>query len=575
MELARDSLMPRSTVHWIKWPKIPQTKIGKAGERNAERKPPRKDDTPEEQPTRIPKGCDVIKSGVEIRNLETAVHEVTPSSPAISHPDIGIAEGTLSPESQKSQTGVEVEEHNKNSENINSSTTESPLPQAELKIAEQSTTPQSSRFMDRKQLIARLKLKAPTWPNPELSLGTKCNSLGGNECWVAVGPAQELFTQVANKIAELLDNRVDELEEGESVAGNVLTFGMYMMGSRPNNARPTLIFTCQSVNPRKRAIKYVKQSGILKGHPKILLAQSSMCPLAAGRGYLRLLSTSSRRTDSDESGLLISLSFKRELHVEQSPDPVPASGGTGGGLSLGENIAIGISTPVGVFLIIGVLVFFFRRRRQKFATVNRDPISEAPQVSMIVQSTSMGHPQIPITNVGLSFIPQSASLSQPPSRTQEYVPESDVDIITTFPSIEPVPLKLNHTSTSHHQMRDPEKEWTLNLRDKNRSVMPAPPGHYYRGIPIHFERHRRATIGGFIQSRGHYFGLTVGHVLEPSFYTSSNPQNPIYEDFAFDHDDEDGNEAEETDVNVTSEGNSLQIRTVFFCFCLETEANYV
>jgi hypothetical protein len=114
--------------------------------------------------------------------------------------------------------------------------------------------------------------------------------MGGNECWEAIGPAQELFRQVSKKIADLLDERIDDLEEGELHAGVFVTFGMYMIGKSPAAARPTLIISCQSAKPRRRAIKFIKESLILKGYPKMELAESSICPTSISNDSLRLFS---------------------------------------------------------------------------------------------------------------------------------------------------------------------------------------------------------------------------------------------------------------------------------------------
>jgi hypothetical protein len=122
-------------------------------------------------------------------------------------------------------------------------------------------------------------LKKAQWPDPHLSLGTKGNRLAGNECWKAIGPAQELFGLISERIGDLLDARVGDIEEGEPVV-HILLFDMYMVGKSAATAQPTLVFTCQRPKPRRRAIKFVKESGILKGHPKILFAESSIPPLA-------------------------------------------------------------------------------------------------------------------------------------------------------------------------------------------------------------------------------------------------------------------------------------------------------
>jgi hypothetical protein len=63
----------------------------------------------------------------------------------------------------------------------------------------------------------------------------------------------------------------------------------YMVGREPGVARPTLIFTCKRPKPRRRAMKFVKESDILHGHPKVALAESSTMPMAMGMGYATLL----------------------------------------------------------------------------------------------------------------------------------------------------------------------------------------------------------------------------------------------------------------------------------------------
>ena len=137
--------------------------------------------------------------------------------------------------------------------------------------------------------LGRFVLPKSTWPEPHLSIGTRCNRMDKYECWEAIGPAKTLFTEIAQSVAKLLDDRMDELEEGEPVAVDILTFGMYMMGKTPNTARPTLLFTCQRPKPRRRAIKFIKESSILNGKPKIALAQSSVVPTATSNNFLRLL----------------------------------------------------------------------------------------------------------------------------------------------------------------------------------------------------------------------------------------------------------------------------------------------
>jgi hypothetical protein len=146
------------------------------------------------------------------------------------------------------------------------------------------------KLVQRATTLSRLGLMKNQWPDPHLSIGAKCNPLSGNECWKAIGPAEALFALIFQPIKDLLDARVDELEEGEPVAGHILLFDLYMIGKSPATARPTLLFTCRTSKRRKRAIKFVKESGLLKPHPKIALAESAVPPLVMGNGgYVRLL----------------------------------------------------------------------------------------------------------------------------------------------------------------------------------------------------------------------------------------------------------------------------------------------
>jgi hypothetical protein len=209
-----------------------------------------------------------------------------------------------------------------------------------------------------------------TWPDPQLSLGTKCNRLGGNECWEAVGPAQELFSKISANVGELLDALIDDLEEGEPVDGNILTFGMYMIGKNPATARPTLLFTCQTPNPRQRAIKFLKESALLKGYPKIALAESSVCPLTAGRRYLRLLA----------------------------------------GLSSSAAIALGVGLGLGFPLFVGIMYFYMK----VYMIMKRpsNPAIGANHLSGIVPEIEEKSFQVPYLPEASRWNPMEVSLSE-------------------------------------------------------------------------------------------------------------------------------------------------------------------
>jgi hypothetical protein len=147
-----------------------------------------------------------------------------------------------------------------------------------------------------RRTLRRFGLKKRVWPNPELSLGYRCSSVGGNDCWEAIGPAKDLFSSIAKPIKDLPEARIDEPEEGQNIVGGVLTYSMYMVGKDPSVATPLLLFVCRNRKERKRAVKYVKESKILKPHPEVRLADCSIPPSLFGKGFLELLSMDDMRS---------------------------------------------------------------------------------------------------------------------------------------------------------------------------------------------------------------------------------------------------------------------------------------
>ncbi|KUJ20175.1 uncharacterized protein LY89DRAFT_473235 [Mollisia scopiformis] len=247
--------------------------------------------------------------------------------------------------------------------------------------------------------LGRLALKKSTWPNPELSIGSKCRRIGDRECWEAVGPAQLLFNEISQSIGDLLDARVDEIEEGEPVAGNILTYGMYMIGREPTTARPTLIFTCERPKPRRRAIKFVKESEILKGRPKIALAESSVVPMAMGRNYLRLLAGSTVYSGPSSTTWIA----RRNATTTHTPinTPVPYSG-----LSTGAKAGIAVGSVFGgLSIMLAVFVLFYFRRRKRFTR-------KYPPLPFTWEAVATGRPGSP--KPAMLTIPQMSDNSDPP-----------------------------------------------------------------------------------------------------------------------------------------------------------------
>jgi hypothetical protein len=117
------------------------------------------------------------------------------------------------------------------------------------------------------------------WPDPELSMGRECRSLGRNKCWEVVGPAQTVSDCVIPKVKELLESRNEYLNETEAVPV-ALILGFYMIGRSEKKCNPTLLFTCEKKVPRQRALNIVVRSGLLGSYPGVLLAESAQSPLA-------------------------------------------------------------------------------------------------------------------------------------------------------------------------------------------------------------------------------------------------------------------------------------------------------
>jgi hypothetical protein len=59
-------------------------------------------------------------------------------------------------------------------------------------------------------------------------------------------------------------------------------FGLYMIGRNEKKSSPTLLLSCEPKKPRTKALKLVRESGILQDFPGVLLAESSQAPTALG-----------------------------------------------------------------------------------------------------------------------------------------------------------------------------------------------------------------------------------------------------------------------------------------------------
>lgn len=122
-----------------------------------------------------------------------------------------------------------------------------------------------------------LSNKNSNWENPELSTGTWYRKMGRSDCWEAVGSAREIYGQLSKEIKTILEDRIEYLNEDEPIPQTV-TFSLYMIGRKPSNARPTIMFCCARPNPRCRARRVIRESGILDKYPGFGMGDSSYPP---------------------------------------------------------------------------------------------------------------------------------------------------------------------------------------------------------------------------------------------------------------------------------------------------------
>src|SRR5271154_5992478 len=90
------------------------------------------------------------------------------------------------------------------------------------------------------------------WPDPELSIGRECRSVGRNKCWEVSGPAQTVSNCIFPKVKCLLESRNEYLNEKEPVPVAIV-LGFFMIGRTEKKSNPTLLFTCEKKIPRRKA----------------------------------------------------------------------------------------------------------------------------------------------------------------------------------------------------------------------------------------------------------------------------------------------------------------------------------
>jgi hypothetical protein len=140
----------------------------------------------------------------------------------------------------------------------------------------------TDRRLNMALLAVRLAVSRPPplaeWPCPHLSLGSKCSPFGKKECWEVTGPAELISGGIFSAVRSLLNSRVEYLNEKEPKPCFIM-FGLYMIGDDEAHANPTLLLSCERKVPRRKAMKLVREHGILAEKPGVRLAESVRPPL--------------------------------------------------------------------------------------------------------------------------------------------------------------------------------------------------------------------------------------------------------------------------------------------------------
>ncbi len=140
------------------------------------------------------------------------------------------------------------------------------------------------------------------FPEPALSVSEPSRpslQTNGVSCWEIKGPALDIFNLLREDIVRLLHNHKEMFEKGEEKSTTV-EFSMFMVGTQPTNASPTIVFSSKSARQRKYAKAILKASSILDGHafvkiktldkmPPIPYAESSQSEASSNENGVFLL----------------------------------------------------------------------------------------------------------------------------------------------------------------------------------------------------------------------------------------------------------------------------------------------
>ncbi|KAF4626101.1 hypothetical protein G7Y89_g12059 [Cudoniella acicularis] len=122
-------------------------------------------------------------------------------------------------------------------------------------------------------------MPCPRWQQPELSIESphaSLNLLGRYKCWSLKdkSPAHLVWKTISKAITSLLEELFEHLDAGDSE----LMIEMFMIGRKPANSNPTILFSCENKNCRQKAVGFVQKKKVLADHPGVLMAECSKRP---------------------------------------------------------------------------------------------------------------------------------------------------------------------------------------------------------------------------------------------------------------------------------------------------------
>lgn len=161
----------------------------------------------------------------------------------------------------------------------------------------------------------------PVWENPKDSVGTEIPDLSikGAKVYEATGLAYDAFIELQPDLRRLLEVNKEDIERGEAKP-RAVGVGLYMIGTEPCLAVPTIIISSLSKKQRRMIKALLKKENTLCRYPAIRIETLSELP-----AVLTALTTTnpSRIAMTVEAGL--KSQFKRDIKVLGTPSNISSA----------------------------------------------------------------------------------------------------------------------------------------------------------------------------------------------------------------------------------------------------------